>query len=83
MKQRKHSSAAVLGRLGGRKRAQNLTARERSEQARKAVLARWAKVANFNSRRARAAIERVRARAAGIGGFDWEELKRERDEGRR
>jgi len=31
------------GRIGGRKRAANLTAEERSEQARKAVNARWAK----------------------------------------
>jgi hypothetical protein len=31
------------GRIGGRKRAANLTAEERSEQARKAVQARWAK----------------------------------------
>jgi hypothetical protein len=31
------------GRIGGRKRAANLTAEERSEQARKAVRARWAK----------------------------------------
>jgi hypothetical protein len=31
------------GRIGGRKRAANLSAEERSEQARKAVNARWAK----------------------------------------
>ena len=31
------------GRIGGRKRAANLSASERSEQARKAVMARWAK----------------------------------------
>ena len=31
------------GRIGGRTRARNLSASERSEQARKAVLARWAK----------------------------------------
>lgn len=33
------------GRIGGRRRAANLTAEERSEQARKAVQARWAKQA--------------------------------------
>jgi hypothetical protein len=33
------------GRIGGRTRAANLTAEERSEQARKAVQARWAKQA--------------------------------------
>jgi hypothetical protein len=33
------------GRLGGRRRAANLTSEERSEQARKAVQARWAKQA--------------------------------------
>ena len=82
MKQRKHSAAAALGRRGGRKRAQNLTAAERSEQSRNAVQARWAKIADFIKKRARAAIERVRARAAGAGGFDWQELKRQRDEGR-
>lgn len=33
---------------------------------------------------ARAAAERIRARAAtlAVGGFDWESLKRDRDEGR-
>lgn len=31
------------GSIGGRKRAANLTAEQRSEQARKAVQARWAK----------------------------------------
>lgn len=33
---------------------------------------------------ARAAAERIRARAATmkVGGFDWESLKRDRDEGR-
>jgi hypothetical protein len=31
------------GRIGGKKRAANLTPEERSEQARKAVQARWAK----------------------------------------
>jgi hypothetical protein len=31
------------GRIGGEKRAANLTAEERSEQARKAVQSRWAK----------------------------------------
>jgi uncharacterized protein YoxC len=31
------------GRIGGRQRAANLTPEERSEQARKAVQARWAK----------------------------------------
>ena len=31
------------GRIGGRRRAANLTAEERSEQARKAVQARWSK----------------------------------------
>lgn len=30
------------GRIGGRRRVVNLSAEERSEQARKAVLARWA-----------------------------------------
>lgn len=33
-----------IGRKGGRRRAQALTAAQRSEQARAAVLARWAKV---------------------------------------
>ena len=33
------------GRIGGKRRAANLTAEERSEQARKAVQARWAKQA--------------------------------------
>ena len=33
------------GRIGGRQRAANLTPEQRSEQARKAVMARWAKLA--------------------------------------
>jgi hypothetical protein len=33
------------GRIGGRRRAANLSPEERSEQARKAVQARWAKQA--------------------------------------
>jgi Bacteriophage HK97-gp10, putative tail-component len=33
------------GRIGGHRRAANLSAEERSEQARKAVQARWAKKA--------------------------------------
>jgi len=33
------------GHIGGRRRAANLTAEQRSEQARKAVQARWAKQA--------------------------------------
>lgn len=43
----KNPAAVALGRLGGRKggraRAANLTAEERSESARKAANARWAK----------------------------------------
>jgi hypothetical protein len=34
------------GRIGGQRRAANLSAEERSEQARKAVQARWAKRAS-------------------------------------
>jgi len=34
------------GRIGGLKRAESLTAEQRSEQARKAVQARWAKAKN-------------------------------------
>jgi len=39
------------GRIGGRRRAANLTAEERSEQARKAVQARWAKQAAKTSKK--------------------------------
>lgn len=35
--------AAALGRQGGRARAKKLSAEERSESARRAVRARWAK----------------------------------------
>lgn len=38
------------GRIGGRQRAANLTAEQRSEQARKAVQARWAKQATKASK---------------------------------
>jgi hypothetical protein len=82
MKSHKHPGAVALGRRGGRKRAQNLSAGEREAQARKAVQARWAKIGDFDRASARAAIERVRARAAGGGKFDWDEIKRDRDEGR-
>lgn len=47
-KRRKNPYAVALGRKGGRKggpaRAANMTPQERSESARNAVLARWAKV---------------------------------------
>jgi hypothetical protein len=46
-KERKNPYAVALGRKGGRKggpaRAANMTPQERSESARNAVLARWAK----------------------------------------
>jgi hypothetical protein len=47
MAKKKNPNAVALGKLGGSKggkiRAANLTAEKRSEIARKAVLARWAK----------------------------------------
>ena len=47
MAKKKNPNAVALGKLGGSKggkvRAANLTAEERREIARKAVLARWAK----------------------------------------
>jgi hypothetical protein len=49
MKKKTQLPKAVLeffqeqGRIGGKQRAANLTAEERSEQARKAVQTRWAK----------------------------------------
>jgi len=39
----KNPHAVALGKKGGNARAKNLTDKERSESARKAVLARWAK----------------------------------------
>jgi len=39
----KNPHAVALGRKGGEARAKKLTDKERSEGARKAVLARWAK----------------------------------------
>jgi len=48
MAKKKNPNAVALGKLGGSKggkmRAANLTPEERREIARKAVLARWAKV---------------------------------------
>jgi hypothetical protein len=41
---RKDPHAVALGRKGGVARKKNLTAEQRSEIARKAVQARWAKV---------------------------------------
>jgi hypothetical protein len=47
MAKRKNPNAVALGKLGGSKggkiRAQRLSAEQRSEIARKAVVARWAK----------------------------------------
>ncbi len=37
------------GKIGGAKRAANMTAKERSESARKAVTARWAKAKKAKS----------------------------------
>ena len=46
-KQKKNPNAVALGKLGGSKgvkiRAERLTAEQRTETARKAVTARWAK----------------------------------------
>jgi hypothetical protein len=39
----KNQHAVALGKKGGKARAKNLTPQQRSEGARKAVLARWAK----------------------------------------
>jgi hypothetical protein len=39
------------GRIGGRRRAANLTAEQRIEQARNAVQARWAKQATRESKK--------------------------------
>jgi hypothetical protein len=53
-KKRKNPYAVALGRKGGRKggpaRAANMTPQERSESARNAVMARWAKVKQQNDR---------------------------------
>jgi hypothetical protein len=37
------------GRIGGKRRAAKMTSKQRSEAARKAVLARWAKAKSLNS----------------------------------
>lgn len=41
---KKNAAAVKLGRKGGKKRAEKLTAEELSQQGRKAVMARWEKV---------------------------------------
>jgi len=40
----KNPHAVALGKKGGKARAKNLTSEQRSEGARKAVLARWQKL---------------------------------------
>jgi hypothetical protein len=40
----KNKHAVALGKKGGTARAKNMTAKERSEGARKAVQARWSKL---------------------------------------
>jgi hypothetical protein len=53
MAERKNAAAVALGRKGGKKggpaRAARLTAEQRSESARNAVRARWAKAQNGSS----------------------------------
>jgi hypothetical protein len=44
---------AELGRKGGKARAKKMTKQERSESARKAVLARWAKAKKKGTSRKR------------------------------
>jgi len=39
----KNAAAVALGRKGGKARARKMTKKERSEAARKAIAARWAK----------------------------------------
>ena len=51
------------GAAGGRKRASNMTREERSESARKAVLARWAKKAAAASAKVRSAKAKAKAKA--------------------
>jgi hypothetical protein len=43
MRRRKDPAAVALGRKGGRATARKLTPEQRSQAARKAVLARWRK----------------------------------------
>jgi hypothetical protein len=43
MARKKQMTAQEMGKKGGTQRAKNLTKQQRSESARKAVLARWAK----------------------------------------
>jgi hypothetical protein len=45
-KRAKDPNAVALGQKGGKARLQKLTPERRSEIARKAVMARWAKVKN-------------------------------------
>jgi hypothetical protein len=69
---KKNPVAAAMGRKGGRQRAKNLSAEELSAQGRKAVLARWGKLAETPSVEARDAIDHIAARA--------KDLNRERRE---
>jgi hypothetical protein len=54
MERKKNPHAVALGRKGGRKggpaRAANMTPEQRSESARNAVTARWARAKNLPSR---------------------------------
>jgi hypothetical protein len=53
----KNAAAVSLGRKGGKARAQNLTPEQRSESARKAVEARWAKADKLVADRKKSAKE--------------------------
>jgi len=66
----KNPAAVQLGKRGGRARARNLTPEQRSEAARKAVEARWAKLRELtgqisrDSKKLLKKVERNTARAA-------------------
>jgi hypothetical protein len=56
MAKRKNPNAVALGKKGGKARAERMSPEERSESARKAVVARWEKVK-------KKAVEAMRERA--------------------
>jgi hypothetical protein len=56
-KAKKNAAAVALGRRGGKKRAQMLSAEQLSEQARNAVQARWSAARRFAASHQAAALK--------------------------
>jgi hypothetical protein len=86
---KKNPAAVALGRLGGRKRAANLSVEELSQQGRRAAAARWAKPKSpeatleiqMPSPETEPAMKPVPKAEANLGGYDSNAIQALRDQG--